>query len=62
MKNKLKEFRKEKGMSQTTLAYETGVSQRYIAFIEDGYRTPSLRLALKISKVLGSTIDAIFLP
>ena len=49
-------------MSQTELAYKTGVSQRYIAFIEAGKRTPSLDLAKKISLILNRSVDTIFLP
>lgn len=44
------------------LAYKTGVSQRYIAFIEANQRTPSFKLALKISKALGEKVDPIFFP
>lgn len=62
MENKIKEYRQKKGLSQTELAYRTGVSQRYIAFIEANQRTPSFKVALRISKVLGETVDTIFLP
>lgn len=61
MRNKLKEYREKKQLSQTELAYKTGVSQRYIAFIEAGQRTPSLKLANKIASVLNSKVDRIFL-
>lgn len=59
IKNKLKKYRKEKNMSQTELAYKTGVSQRYIAFIEAGKRTPSLDLAKRISLILNKSVDNI---
>ena len=62
MENRLREYRREKNMSQTELAYKTGVSQRYIAFIEAGKRTPSLDLAKKISLILNRSVDTIFLP
>lgn len=62
MKNKLKEYREKKQLSQTELAYKTGVSQRYIAFLEAGQRTPSLKLASRIALVLNSKVDRIFLP
>ncbi|WP_278947738.1 helix-turn-helix transcriptional regulator [Megasphaera elsdenii] len=62
MGNKMKEYRQEKGLSQTELAYKTGVSQRYIAFIEANKRTPSLKLAMKISKALGKNVNTIFSP
>lgn len=62
MGNKIKEYRQKKGLSQTELAYKTGVSPRYIAFIEANQRTPSFKVALRISEVLGETVDTIFLP
>lgn len=62
MENRIKEYRQKKGITQTALAYMTGVSQRYIAFIEANKRTPSLKLSIKISKALGEPVDAIFLP
>lgn len=62
MGNKLKEYRLKKGLSQTELAYATGVSQRYIAFIEANQRTPSFKLASKIARTLGEKVDTIFLP
>ncbi len=62
MKNKIKEYRQKKGITQTALAYMTGVSQRYIAFIESDKRTPSLKLTMKIARALEEDIDTIFLP
>ena len=60
MINKLKEIREKNNISQTDLAYKIGVSQRYIAFLEAGTRTPSLRVAKGISKILKRPIDSIF--
>ena len=62
MANKVKQYRKKRKLTQTELAYKTGVSQRYIAFIEANQRNPSLRLAQKIANVLGEKVDAISLP
>lgn len=62
MANKVKQYRQKKKITQTELAYKTGVSQRYIAFIESNQRTPSLKLAQKIANVLGQRVDVIFLP
>nr|DAN91232.1 MAG TPA: Helix-turn-helix XRE-family like protein [Bacteriophage sp.] len=58
--NKLKEFREEKKLTQTELAAKSGISQRYIAFIESGDRTPSLNSALRIAEVLGRSVEEIF--
>lgn len=62
MGRKLKYVREEKGMSQTELAYKAGVSQRHIAFIEQGVRNPSIDVAGRIARALGVSMDDIFLP
>lgn len=61
MKNKVKQYRMKKNMTQTELGYKTGVSQRYIAFIEANQRNPSLKLAQRIANVLEEKVDVIFL-
>lgn len=60
--NKLKEARIRNNLSQELLACKVGVTVRYIAFLEGGYRKPSIDLAFKIAKVLNSTVDDLFLP
>lgn len=60
--NKLKELRIKNNFTQEKLAYETGVTVRYIAFLESGDRKPSLELAGKIAEKLHATVDEIFLP
>lgn len=60
--NKLKFYRQKKNMSIEQLAVITTVSARYIRFIEDGKRTPSLKMAFKLSKALEVSIEDIFLP
>ena len=59
--NELKRLREGKNLSQTELAAKVGVSQRYIAFIESGDRTPSLGNALKIASIMGCHVEDIFL-
>ena len=59
--NRLKELREKAGLSYEELAVKLGVSVRYIRFIETGDRTPSLRIALKISKLLNKDVNDIFL-
>ena len=61
-KNKIKEFREGKGMKQTVLCSKVGIFQSEISEIETGERKPNVYLAKKIAKVLGKTIDDIFLP
>ena len=42
MKNRIREFRKEKGISQKKLADAIGVSFQSISFFERGDKTPSI--------------------
>ncbi|KXG78249.1 helix-turn-helix transcriptional regulator [Thermotalea metallivorans] len=60
--SKLKYYREKAGMSQSELASILDVSQRYIAFLETGERTPSLYLAQKIANYFKVSIEDIFLP
>lgn len=60
--NLVKDLRTELNLSQNDLAVKVGVTPKYIGFIENGERNPSLQVAKKISKVLGKSIDEIFLP
>ena len=59
--NNLKKYREEKSLSREQLAVELGVSGRYIAFLEQGQRTPSLNTAIKIAKYFNASIEDIFL-
>jgi len=61
-KNKIRELRKAKKMKQAVLADRVGIFQSEISEIETGERKPNVYLARKIAKVLGKTIDDIFLP
>ncbi|HBL51666.1 MAG: hypothetical protein A3D24_02270 [Candidatus Blackburnbacteria bacterium RIFCSPHIGHO2_02_FULL_39_13] len=49
---KLKYYRKQRGLLQVELADIIGVSTGYIGAIEQGVRLPSLRLLKKIAKAL----------
>ncbi|MDU5594393.1 helix-turn-helix transcriptional regulator [Peptoniphilus rhinitidis] len=59
--NKVKDKRIEKNLTQLELANLVGVTPKYIGFIENGERNPSLQVAQKIAGVLDSTIEDIFL-
>ena len=59
--NKLKEIRKEKGMTLEELAQQCGVSAGYLCHLENGSRAhPSIEVMEKIAKVLNKTIFEIF--
>lgn len=59
--NKMKEYRQNKNMSFLDLSLKTGISERYLRFIENGDRTPSLKTANIIASALNATVDKIFL-
>lgn len=62
MKERVKmiEQRKLKSLLQEDIAKELGVTQQAISQIEQGKRTPSLKLATEISRVYGLTIKELF--
>lgn len=60
MKNKIREERLEKGMTQQTLAEAIGVSRQTIFAIETGKYIPSAILVLKLSKALAKPVESLF--
>ena len=58
--NPMKEIRTEKRMSIKDLSKETGLTERYLYFIECGKRNPSMKSAKKISIALGKSMEEIF--
>ncbi len=62
MKNKVKELRVQKDMTQISFAEALGVTRQTVISIENGKREPSLGLAFNISKVLKEPIENIFIP
>ncbi|MDA1973130.1 helix-turn-helix transcriptional regulator [Bacillus cereus] len=60
--NKITELRKENLMSQETLAVLVGLSRTYISEIENNKKQPNVKLAIKIAKVLGTSVESIFGP
>lgn len=57
MTKKIKLLLKEKGISQTELAENVGVSQAMISYIVKGFKVPSVTLLKRISDYLGVTMD-----
>ncbi len=53
-------LRAERGISRKALAEEVGVHVQTIGYIERGEYSPSLELGMKIAKVFGLPIEAIF--
>ncbi|HPZ65282.1 MAG TPA: helix-turn-helix transcriptional regulator [Bacillota bacterium] len=60
MKNKLKELRREHGLTQEELAQALGVTRQTIIAIENNKYDPSLRLALKLSQFFNTPVEDIF--
>lgn len=50
----------EKGITQEELAEKVGVSRQTIIAIEKGNYTPSILLALKISKFFSMPVERVF--
>lgn len=61
MKNRLKVLRAERDWSQSDLADRLAVSRQTVNSIETGKYDPSLPLALRIGKLFGQPVEAIFL-
>ena len=60
MKNRLKVLRAERDWSQADLADAVSVSRQTINSIETGKYDPSLPLAMKIGRLFGQPVEAIF--
>ena len=48
----LRDIRKERGLSQETLAFESGYHPTYIGQLERGQKSPSLRTIMNLAGVL----------
>jgi putative transcriptional regulator len=60
MKNRIRELRTERNLSQTGLADALGVSRQTVNAIENGRYDPSLPLAFTIARVFDLAIEEIF--
>lgn len=60
MRNRIKEYREQKGISQGKLADLCNVSRQTINAIENNKYDPSLQLAFDLSKTLGIKVDNLF--
>lgn len=61
MKNHVTELRKSKGLRQEDLAAAAGVSRQTIIAIETDKYSPTLALAMKLARHLGSTVEELFI-
>ena len=61
LKNRLKEARMEKGLSQQQLADTVGVSRNTVSSIETGQFNPTAKLALVLCIALDKKFEDLFL-
>lgn len=61
MKNKIKDYRKNKGLTQDDLAKVLGVTRQTIISIESGKYNASLQLAFVMSRFFGVQIEDLFI-
>ena len=57
---KLKEYRKEKKISQQELAQLVGVRRETIVHLENNRYNPSLEMALKIAEIFDCHVEELF--
>lgn len=58
--NKVRDYRKEKGISQLILAREIGVSRQTVNMIENNRYNPTLDLCLKLAWALDADLNTLF--
>ncbi|WLR42059.1 helix-turn-helix transcriptional regulator [Bacillus carboniphilus] len=61
MITKMKEMRARHSLTQAELAKQAGVRRETIVFLEKGEYNPSLKLAVKISRILDTPVEELFL-
>ncbi|MBR5362404.1 MAG: helix-turn-helix transcriptional regulator [Oscillospiraceae bacterium] len=60
LQTKIREYRARTGMSQSELAELTGVRRETIIRLEKGQYNPSLKLAMDIARIFGTTVEELF--
>lgn len=60
MRNRIREVRKMKKITQAKLVENISITRQYISLIELGEETPSLKVANEIATALGTCMYAIF--
>jgi putative transcriptional regulator len=62
MRNRVREERMQRGLSQAEVAAALEVSRQTVISIENGRYSPSLPLAFRIARFFDSTVDKMFDP
>ena len=60
MRNRVRELRQGRGLSQAQLAEAMGVSRQTINAIETGRYTPSLPLAIALARYFALPVEEVF--
>jgi putative transcriptional regulator len=60
VRNRLREVRLEKGLTQESLATLVGVTRQTVIAVEKSKFVPSVKLALELAAALGTTLGEIF--
>lgn len=60
MRNRIREVRKMKKITQAKLVENIGITRQYVSLIELGEETPSLKVANEIATALGTCMYEIF--
>lgn len=61
MKNNIRELRKKLGIRQEDIAISLGVTRQTINAIENEKYNPTLELAMKLAKLLNTTVEDLFI-
>lgn len=61
MKNNIRELRKKLGVRQEDIANALGVTRQTINAIENEKYNPTLALAMRLAKLLNTTVDELFI-
>lgn len=60
MQNQIKALRRERSLRQEDLAALLGVSRQTIVAMENDKYDPTLALAMKTARLLGTTVESLF--
>lgn len=60
MKNRIRDLRKAMGLRQEDVAKALGVTRQTINAIENEKYNPTLELAMKLARLLGTSVEDIF--
>jgi len=61
MKNNIKQLRKDKGLRQEDMAVSLNVTRQTIIAIENNKYNPTLELAIKMARLLDTTVEELFI-